>query len=281
MFMKAVSEQFLHGLNMAQKIRLGPDQLPEIYQYLPPACAALGIEEPELYLEMNPAPNAYTYGDTRVFITVTSGLVEYLEEDELRAVVAHECGHIVCNHVLYRTMADMLIKVGSAVFSPVSMVSEPVRLALLYWYRRSELSADRAAAVLLKGSQSVVDVMVRLAGGPKSLTGKVNMQRYIEQAEAYYKLQDSSWDKLLQSVAVMHQDHPFLSVRTREIIRWCESEHFQRLLQVLGDAERAAAAPKCPGCGKPIQESWKFCGSCGHANPAMAAAPTHEEITYE
>src|SRR5438093_3349659 len=72
--MKLVPERLLHGLNMAQKVRLGSRQLPNIYKHLPVACAALGIPEPEFYLEMDPAPNAYTYGDKQPFVTVTSGL---------------------------------------------------------------------------------------------------------------------------------------------------------------------------------------------------------------
>ena len=105
-FMKVFNEKMMHGLNMSSKIRLGPEQLPEIYAYLPPICTALGIEEPEFYLEMDPFPNAYTYGDSQVFITVTSGLLEHMEEDEIKAVLAHECGHIACRHVLYHTMAS-------------------------------------------------------------------------------------------------------------------------------------------------------------------------------
>ena len=53
-FMRLGWEQYFHGTNMAQKIRLGPDQLPEIYRYLLPICDRLDIQEPELYLEMNP-----------------------------------------------------------------------------------------------------------------------------------------------------------------------------------------------------------------------------------
>jgi hypothetical protein len=59
-FMKTGIERVIRGLSMANKIRLGPDQLPEIYRILPPTCQALGIDEPEFYLEMGPSPNAYT-----------------------------------------------------------------------------------------------------------------------------------------------------------------------------------------------------------------------------
>ncbi len=212
-FMNIGVERVIQGLSMANKIRLGPNQLPAIYEHLPRVCQTLGIDEPELYLAMDPSPNAYTQGDTRIMITVTSGLIELLDDDEIRAVLAHECGHIACRHVLYHTMAQMLAKYGPAIFGPLAALSMPVQLALFYWARRSELSADRAAALFMKGSSSVVETMIRLAGGPKSITGTVSLDLYLQQAEAYDKLQESHWDRFLQGIAVMNMDHPFLSVR--------------------------------------------------------------------
>lgn len=79
LFMRYYDEQVTHGLNMANKIRLSETQLPHIYHKLPPICRKLTIEEPEFYLEMNPVPNAYAMGDTRTMISVTSGLLEYLD----------------------------------------------------------------------------------------------------------------------------------------------------------------------------------------------------------
>ena len=64
-------EQLMYGMNMASAIRLSPTQLPNLYNHLPPICEKLGIDEPEFYLEMNPFPNAYTFGDTRIFVTMT------------------------------------------------------------------------------------------------------------------------------------------------------------------------------------------------------------------
>lgn len=260
-FVKFMPEQMLYGLNMAQKIRLGPEQLPEIYNYLPPICSTLNIPEPEFYLEMNPFPNAYTFGDTKIFLTVTSGLLEYLEEDEIIAVIAHECGHIACHHVLYHTMATMLIKYGTQIFGPLAAAATPVKLALLYWQRRSELSADRASAFAMGGPNSVVETMVRLAGGPRSITEKVNIDLYIKQAEAFDKLIESSlWDKVLQGYAVMNQSHPFLAVRTREIVKWCQTDHFRRILNAMESGEDNLI---CPKCNKTIQDDWQFCRYCG------------------
>ena len=68
-------ENLQYGVNMASTIRLSERQLPKIYRHLPPICRRLGISEPEFYLQMDPNPNAWTMGDTRIYIVVTSGLL--------------------------------------------------------------------------------------------------------------------------------------------------------------------------------------------------------------
>ncbi len=258
-FLKIGYEQYFHGTNMANKIRFADNQLPEIYKRLHPICKKLEIEEPEFYLEMNPVPNAYTYGDTRIFLTITSGLLEYLDEDELDAVLAHECGHIVCRHVLYHTMADLLLK-GADALGVVGNLVMPIQLALLYWQRRSELSADRAAAAVMGSAEPVVETLIRLSGGPKSITKDVNIDAYAAQAEAYETLQESKWDKLLQTLAVMQQSHPFPAVRVREIRNWTSESNFENLVNLIHNKSNGI---ECPACGKTISGEWKFCKFCG------------------
>ena len=269
-FVAALPEHLLHGLDLANKVRLGPDQLPDIYRLLPPICAALGVEEPGFFLEMDPEPNAYTTGDTRTFLTVTSGLVQALEERELRAVLAHECGHIACHHVLYHTMADMLAKFGPGLLGLLGQVVEaPVQLALMHWSRRSELSADRAAA-LVTDPDTVATTMVRLAGGPAAITGAINFDAYLKQAEDYEALAaGSNWDRILQQMALARQDHPFLATRAREVRRWSETEQFRILVRRL----HAAPGTLCPHCGADIDAGWKFCRACGAPlTPAVSQA---------
>lgn len=259
--MKFYNERIMHGLNMASKIRLSERQLPDIYRFLPEACGKLGISEPEFYLEMNPTPNAYTYGDTRIFVTVTSGLIEYLDDDEIQAVVAHECGHIACHHTLYGTMAQLLINYGTKAFGLVGTVVQPAIWALLYWYRRSEFSADRAASVVLGGPESIVETMIRLSGGPKSITGSVDIDLYTQQANEYKEFNDNSWwDGLLQGLQVMWMTHPLAAVRVREIRTWCQEERFRKMMK---QVELSNDGTLCRQCGRPISKEWKFCRYCG------------------
>jgi len=258
-FLKPGMEQYFHGVNMASKIRLSEKQLPDLYQKLPPICQKLNISEPEFYLEMNPMPNAYTFGDTRVFLTITSGLVEYLAGEEVNAVIAHECGHIACRHVLYHTMAS-LIKTGADLFGLLGILTTPIELALLYWSRRSELSADRAAAVVMGSPQPVVETMVRLSGGSKSITANVDIREYAAQARAYDALQESNWDKILQNLAIAFQQHPFAAIRVREILKWCDTEHYSRLMENIRLQESGI---QCHNCCKAIDPRWTFCKFCG------------------
>ena len=103
-------------------------------------------------------------GDTRIFITLTSNLVEMMSEEELKAIIAHECGHILCRHVLYHTVVRWL-QSGVAYLGLLGTIAAPVEYAMLYWSRKSELSADRAASIITS-PDVVASTMARLAGGP-------------------------------------------------------------------------------------------------------------------
>lgn len=251
-------EKLQYGINMASNIRLSESQLPDIYKHLPPICDTLGIKVPELYLEMNPMPNACTFGDTRVFIKITSGLVEQLTDEELDAVLAHECGHILCRHVIYHSLAQYIVLFADSL-GLVGDLATPLIYALLYWQRKSELSCDRAAAIVTN-PQTVSQTMVRLAGGPKSITGSVNIQEWAKQADRYEEIRnDGLMNKAFQTYATMGQSHPFAAVRVREILKWGSSQAYQNIKERL----LAPSQGKCHSCLKHIEPDWQFCRHCG------------------
>ena len=259
-FLELGVEKLLHGLYMAEKIRLSPTQLPDIYNKLPPICKKFGIDEPEFYLEMNPMPNAYTTGDKQTFLVVTSGLLEHLSDEEVQSVLAHECGHILCRHVFYHTMANLLVVCADALDLLGKLVI-PVSLALKYWSRKSELSADRAEVVYMGTSKPAINALVRLSGGPHRLTGKVNIEEYARQATAYEECQaNSKWERILQTLAVMNNDHPFSAVRVKELLKWEQSEQYSILhtAMTLEESNRT-----CSACGRKIDPDCQFCRFCG------------------
>lgn len=255
-FMQIGYETMLHGVNMASKIRLSETQLPEIYHKVTKICDKLEISCPEVYLEMSPYPNAYTYGDTDIFMVLTSGLFDYLDNDEIDSVIAHECGHIVCHHVLYHTIAEFL---RTGVTGLIGDLAEPLKLAVYYWARKSELSADRAAA-LTCGVETVVKTQLRLAGGPKMLTDNVNIEEWANQAEQYEEIRGGSlWNRFLQMGATMMLDHPFAAVRVREALNWSKTDEFKTVSDLIAGKVRL-----CPHCNQPVSLEWVYCKYCGN-----------------
>lgn len=252
-------EQMRYGVNMASNIRLSPTQLPKLYNHLPPICQKLGIPEPEFYFEMNPAPNAYTYGDTRIFITITSGLVDLLDDEELDAVIAHECGHILCRHVLYHSVAVEILN-GAEKLGFLGNLSLPIQLAILHWYRMSELSCDRCGSIITS-PEIVARSMARIAGGPKSITSDLNMEEWALQADKYEDIRnDGLWNKSLQLYVTLGLDHPFNAVRVREILNWGNSSQYRNLMMNIKAQE---SGKKCPKCSKPVCDDWMYCKHCG------------------
>ena len=252
-------EELQYGLNMATAIRLSPTQLPNLYNHLPPICKKLGIQEPELYLQMNPMPNAFTFGDTRIFITITSGLVEMMEGEELDAVIAHECGHIVCHHVLYHSIAQIIFS-GAASLGILGHLAMPIQLALLYWSRKSELSCDRCGSVITS-PEVITRVMARLSGGPRSITQEINFEEWARQADKYDEIKNENlWNKSLQIYAIAKEDHPFASERVREILKWGQSPQYQNLME---NIKWEAYSRKCPNCGLLVHDDWTYCKYCG------------------
>ena len=81
---------------------------PAFAAWLGASCEQLKIGMPRWGVIEDGNPNAFTYGRTRrgARVVVTSGLLEMLEPDEVRAVVAHELEHIAHYDFIVMTVAQ-------------------------------------------------------------------------------------------------------------------------------------------------------------------------------
>lgn len=264
-FLKVYNEPTMKILNMSSKVRLSEQQCPRIYNLLVPICEKFSIPVPELYLELDRTPNAYTNGDTTIFITVTTGLLELMSDDEIQAVLAHECGHIVCHHVLYHTMGQIVLNGAASFLGLGALVNTALSTAFSYWMRCSEFSADRAAAVFCGGPDKVVDIMLRLAGGSKEVADEIDAEIFMQQAAEYAAyVGDSKWNKLLEFLALMNVTHPFLAVRAASIKAWCNGGTYGAISMSLKGLSPTAGEGRCPKCGASVTPGWAFCRKCGN-----------------
>jgi len=262
-FMKIFSERNARIVNLSSSVKLSEKQMPEIYNLLPPICEKLRIDMPEFYLQLNPMPNACTGGDNNPYIIINSGLVEYLDRNEIKAVLAHECGHIACHHVLYHTMGRMLLSGGASMFGIPAIFTEALSAAMSWWMRCSEFSCDRAGAIVMGGPDLVIDVMLRLAGAGSRLGLTIDREEFMKQAAEYKSyVGTSAWNKLLETYMLKNLDHPLLAVRAYDIDRWCRSDAFH---EAMGRKQLAAPMQtgKCPVCHSKVLPEWVNCPFCG------------------
>jgi len=270
MFLKSVDERVMRQYLMASALRLGPRQLPDIYRLLPPICEAFGIDEPELYLTHGDV-NAWTFGQTRTSIVLYSGLIEHLEPVEIEAVLAHECGHILCQHVLYRSMAITLER-AAELTKLGALMTAPIQSALLAWIRKSELSADRAAAGYLGGPKEMTTALLRFAGVLRwAASDQYSLDEFAAQAAEWESMMDNRWDKLLHWWrGAGNSTHPMLAMRVRELQRWCGSPQFSAIGALTASIR---GGERCTRCGAASRPGVRHCPNCGfQVEPAQITA---------
>lgn len=249
--------------NLSSHLRISERQLPEIYEMLPPICEQLEIPVPELYLVNDPYINACTMGDTTPCIRLNSGLITNCSPDVIKVVIAHECGHIVCHHVLYKVMANFFCGIAGSLIN-IPFLSYALKYALLYWDRCSEYSADRAAAYACGGSEPVVKTMTALASSSNTLLDKVDHDEFLKQAEEFKEFNDSSaWNKFLMYWLLLDLDHPFVVDRAADIVEWCNSDEYRNLCDGVPYTEYSYEGDRCPKCGAHLAKDAKFCSACG------------------
>src|SRR5215210_5043996 len=106
---RAYRQQFL-----ASSVRLGENQLPQVWADWNAVCARLDLPERyDLYLTQFPFANAAAIGAGKPMVLLNSRCIELFDVHEQRTVLGHEAGHILSDHVLYRTALLILLSMGN------------------------------------------------------------------------------------------------------------------------------------------------------------------------
>jgi Zn-dependent protease with chaperone function len=213
----------------ANAVRVSERQFPRLHRLHQEVLRTLDAPpDVPLFVSQTPMVNAGAYGMERPFVILNSGTVNLLDDDELSYVLAHEVGHILSGHVLYRTMMVILILLAERGFPIVGLAARAVLIALLEWYRKSELSSDRAGLLGIQDPDVVYRTMLKMAGGGKP--EETNLAAFMEQAEAYRESEDVA-DSVFKVLNLLGSTHPFYVLRVSELRAWIESGAYARILQ--------------------------------------------------
>ena len=228
-----VAEQVFYVENIASSILVGKEQLPDLHQLLLDACQTLDIEPPQLYVRQHPAPNAYTFAmrGKQPFIMLHTSLVDILTPEEIQAVIAHELGHLKCDHSVYLTPVNLLILAAASLPTVGVVIAQAIQAQLLEWIRCAEFTCDRAALLATQNPKVVMSVLMKLAGGSPKLASALNLDAFIAQARAYDEISKNEMGELVKATRTAQLTHPVPVLRAREIDRWASSKEYQKLLQ--------------------------------------------------
>jgi Zn-dependent protease with chaperone function len=240
------AEQVFYVENIASSILVGEKQLPHLHKLLLEACKILDIEPPQLYVRQHPAPNAYTFAmrGKQPFVVLHTSLIDILTPAEIQAVIAHELGHLKCDHSVYLTPVNLLVLAAAIVPNVGAFVAQAIQAQLLEWVRCAEFTCDRAALLATQDPKVVMSVLMKLAGGSPTLAPQLNLDAFIDQARAYDDISKTEIGEMVKATRTSQLTHPVPVLRAREIDRWSSSTEYQSLLQSHGQKYTSEIAPK-------------------------------------
>ena len=254
------SDRSFRLMFLASSVRASEQQFPHLYQMLLDGAYVLDLPRvPELFIMQDPMVNAMALGTDKPFIVITTGLVDLMDEEETRFVIGHELGHVLSGHAVYRTMLYHLIALAARLaLVPIAWIGlKAVIWGLEEWYRKSELSCDRAGLLAGQDVPAARRALMKMAGGPH--LAELSADAFLEQAREYDAVPDVR-ESLIKLLQMQGTTHPFAVVRFAELDRWSSDGEYTDILAgnyprrdqdrdtSVGDEFRSAA--------KSYQDSW-------------------------
>ncbi|WP_446682730.1 M48 family metallopeptidase [Cyanobacterium sp. HL-69] len=229
----SVAEDFFYMNNIASSILISENQLPHLHQLLLNASSILDIEAPQLYLKQNPVPNAYTLAirGKKPFMVIHTSLLEILTDEEVEAVIAHELGHLKCEHGVYLTLANLIVLATGLLPTWGSILAQSMQSQLLQWLRCAEFTCDRAALLVAQDPKIVMSVLMKLTGGSPSLASKLNLDAFMEQVKDYQQMSNTDIGEMLQDMQTAQLTHPLPILRAKAIQNWSSTPEYYNLLE--------------------------------------------------
>src|SRR6266851_9858966 len=254
------SDRSLRLLFLASSVRASTEQFPHLYELLLDGSSTLDLPDvPELFIHQDPIPNAMTLGSDKPFIVITTGLVDLLDTEEMRFTIGHELGHALSGHAVYRTMLFHLTRLATRLaWFAIGYIGLRVIIAgLEEWYRKSELSCDRAGVLASQDPAAARRALMKIAGG--SRMSELSPDAFLQQAHEYDAVPDVR-EGLLKLLQIQGTTHPFAVVRFAELDRWVADGEYATILD--GNYPRreddadASISEEIKAAAKSYQDSW-------------------------
>jgi heat shock protein HtpX len=193
------------AIRAARAVPVTEAQMPEYYRIMRELTTAANMPMPKLYITPDLQPNAFATGRNpqHAAVAVTQGILNILDWNELRGVLAHEISHIGNRDILIGAVATGIsfianMAMGGAMFgggrdddnggNPIGLLLTamlaPMAAGLLQMAlsRSREFEADRTGARLIGDGEPLARALLKLHEGAKRIPMNVQpaqAQKYI------------------------------------------------------------------------------------------------------
>ena len=226
-------------LLMGNDLKVSPRQYATLYGIYRQGLRDLDMSpEPNLYVSQNPSANAYSLGSEHPYIVFNTALLDLLDEEEIRVILAHELGHLKCDHSILIQLSFWVMGAANLLGDITLGLGKAITTGLVYafyeWRRKAELSADRAALLVSDDLNLVLRTLMKCAGGSQKYLHECNLEEFIRQGEAYRQLDQDNLNQIYKFLIYNGGNgsfltHPFSVERVHYLQEWFNSESYRQI----------------------------------------------------
>ncbi len=221
-------ERALRQHYLGNAVKVSENQLGELWTSHRHVTRILDMPQlDDLYVSPGVMGGGAVIGTKQPLIVIDSLLLSRLGPGEQRALIAHEAGHVLSDHLVYMTVLNILLGAGSS----IPMIGLPLRAVsavLMEWYRAAELSCDRAATLAVRDPRIVCRLLMVTAGGMPA--DRLNLDAFLAQAMEYQNWDDTS-DRLRRFLNELGRSHSNAVRRVAEVMAWVRVGEYDRILR--------------------------------------------------
>lgn len=157
------TENYFKNILQGHSFKVSEKLAPRLFNSFKEVMGLLEFNEStEFYITNNPELNAFAVSrleeDQSHIININSGLIDKVDDDELKFIVGHEIGHLISNNA---NIAQLL----NFVFADQTETPLMMQHKIAVWDKLSELTADRFGFIACGRLDKVLSCFFKMASG--------------------------------------------------------------------------------------------------------------------
>jgi heat shock protein HtpX len=119
------SDKIVLSMSGAQEVSM--EEAPRLHSIVEELAARANLPKPRVYIIPQAQPNAFATGRNpqHSAVAVTQGIMQLLDERELRGVIAHELGHVINRDILITSIA-------ATIASAVTFIAQAIKWSTIF-----------------------------------------------------------------------------------------------------------------------------------------------------